>query len=735
MSMADTRLWERLRRWFTPDRARRTVAVVLLVLGFLIGLAYGSWTRVCAGRACPSIAVLDDYRPQQASKVYAVDGRLITELGYERRTVIPLQEMSPYVREAFVAVEDKRFYHHHGIDYARILGALKADILTQSFNQGFSTITMQLARNVFPDRLTRRKSLIRKLREVRVALELERTYSKDRILELYLNQIELGNSAFGVQTAAQRYFGKSAHDLNLPEAAMLAALPKAPAHYNPRRYPARAVQRRNLVLDLMQEQGYITAAQAEEAKAYPLLLSARADYGDVAPYFVEWIRQQLDDRFGRDLYEKGFRIYTTLDLDTQQAAERTLEAQLEAIENGAYGRFPHKTYAQYMEAGGNAGNEDLSATPYLQGAMVAMDTSGAVRAMVGGRDFDDSKFNRATQAERQPGSTFKLFVYSAAIRAGHSPDEMLPDSAISLPMPDGTIWEPHNYEEDETNTGPETLRRALALSINLIAIRLGMELGPDAVVAEARKYGISTPVPAVPAMFIGSASVIPMEMVSAYTVPATLGVRALPYAILRVEDADGKVLYEQQPHRERVMSADEAYVLNDMLRDVIRYGTASGAVRRAGFTLPAGGKTGTTNDFTDVWFIGYTRDLVAGFWMGFDTPQTIRYNAQGGLYAAPAWAEFMKEVYERRPSPGDWVRPTGMVQREIDITSGKLATPYCPASVRRWEVFSPNNVPTEFCPLHPGPGHAVPAAAAAAPPPGDGGLKPPKPRPPSGAGP
>jgi penicillin-binding protein 1A len=730
--MADTRFSSRLRRWFSPNHARRTVTYLLLVFGFLLGLAYGSWTRVCAGRACPSIAILDDYRPQMASKVYAVDDRLITELGYERRTVIPLQEMPPYLRQAFIAIEDKRFYQHHGIDYSRVLGATVANLAARKFVQGFSTITMQLARNVFQDRITREKSLVRKLREARVALELEKTYPKDRILELYLNQIDLGSRAFGVETAAQRYFGKSARDLTIPEAALLAALPKAPNRYNPRRYPARAVQRRNLVIELMREQGYLTAAQAEEAEAYPLTLSARQDYGDVAPYFVEWIRQQLDARFGRDLYEKGYRIFTTLDLDIQQAAERTLEAQLEAVEGGALGRFPHKTYAQYMAANGGNETEEQNATPYLQGAMVAMDTTGAVRAMVGGRDFDDSKFNRATQAERQAGSTFKLFVYSAAIRGGHSPEETLPDSAISLPMSDGTIWEPHNFEEEESQ-GVITLRRALALSINLVAIRLGMELGADAVVDEARRYGISTQVPAVPSMFIGSASVIPLEMVSAYTAPATLGVRASPFAVVRVEDADGKVLWQPQPRRERVMSTDQAFVLNDMLRDVLRFGTGAGAVRRSGFDLPAAGKSGTTNDYTDVWFVGYTQELVAGFWMGFDNPQTIKSNAQGGTLVAPAWASFMKEVYERRPPSGDWVRPTGMVQREIDVTSGKLATPYCPPAVRRWEVFAPNAVPTEFCPLHTGPGAPPAAPAPVTTAPRDGGQKPPK-RPPHAGG-
>jgi penicillin-binding protein 1A len=709
--MADTRFSRRLRHWFSPARARRTVTYLLLVFGFGVGVAYGSWTRVCAGAACPSIAILDDYRPQQASKVYAVDGRLITELGYERRTVIPLQEMPPYLREAFIAVEDKRFYQHHGIDFSRILGALKANILAGSWEQGFSTITMQLARNVFPDRITREKTLTRKLKEARVALELERTYSKDRILELYLNQIDLGSGANGVESAAQRYFGKSARDLNLAEAAMLAALPKAPYRYNPRRHPARAVERRNLVLDLMRRQGYLTAAQAEEAKAYPLTLSARADYGDVAPYFVEWIRQTLAARFGRDLYEQGLRIYTTLDLDIQQAAERALESQIEAIENGAYGRFPHRTFAQYDSTHTAGEGEDIY-TPYLQGAMVAMDTTGAIRAMVGGRDFDDSKFNRATQALRQPGSTFKLFVYSAALRGGHSPAEMLDDAPISLPMPDGTVWEPRNFEENEFR-GSTTLRRALALSINLIAIRLGLELGVDTVVAEARRYGISTSVPAVPSMFIGSAEVLPLEMVAAYTVPSTLGVRAAPIAIIRVESADGKVLWQPEPRRDRVLPVDQAYVLNDMLRDVIRYGTGATAYRQAGLDVPAGGKSGTTNDYTDVWFIGFTRDLVAGFWMGFDKQQRIENGAQGGRFAAPAWASFLKEVYERRPPPGDWPRPAGIVQREIDITSGKLATPYCPQEVRRVEVFTQSEAPTEYCPLHPGPGS------------GDGPLAPP----------
>jgi penicillin-binding protein 1A len=663
-----------IKRWFSPAHLRRTTFVLLCSVSFLGALAWGSWTRVCAGNACPSIAVLDDYIPHQTSKVYAADGRLITELGLERRTLLRLEDMPAVLREAFVAVEDKRFYQHHGIDFARILGAVRANVMALRWEQGFSTITMQLARNIFSDRISREKKLSRKLREIYVARELEETYPKSRILELYLNQINLGGGAYGVETASQRYFGKSARDVSLSEAALLAALPRRPELYNPRRHPRSAVQRRNVILELMHDQGYITTEQAEEAKAAPLGLSARQDYGDVAPYFVEWVRQTLDARFGRDLYEKGLRIYTTLDIDIEQAAERALEAQIENIESGAFGPYRHPTYAQYLERRTSDASDRPNASSYLQGAFIVMDVqTGEILAMVGGRDFDDSKFNRATQALRQPGSTFKLFVYSAALRSGHSPNEMLPDEPVSIPMSDGTVWEPSNFEENQFR-GDVTLRQALASSINLVAIRLGLEIGIDAVVDEAHRYGLTTPVYPVPATFIGSSDVYPLQMVSAYTAPAALGVRAAPLGIRRVEDADGKVLWQPQVHRERVMNPDQAFVLNDMLKGVIHGGTATTAVRSSGFNLPAAGKTGTTNDYTDVWFIGYTREMVAGVWMGFDTPQTIMPSAQGGRYAAPAWAAFMKEVYERRPSPGDWTMPAG-AQRLMDAQQGILPAP------------------------------------------------------------
>src|SRR5574341_1245167 len=427
-----------VRRLWTDIQSRRRIILGLgLICAYVGGLGFGSWTRVCAGNRCPSISALlpGAFNPTQTSKVYAADGRLITELGIERRTVLPLAQMPAHLKNAFIAVEDKRFYSHHGIDFLRFFGALKANILTLSWSQGFSTITMQLARNVFPEKIPRTKRLTRKLMEARVAIEIEHSFSKDQILELYLNQILLGGGVYGVESAAQAYFGKNARDLNVDEAAMLAALPKNPEGYNPRKHPGRAVRRRNVIITLMRDQGYLTPEEAEYWKAYPLVLSGRTDYRDVAPYFVEWVRRQLDARFGRDLYQRGLRIYTTLDLDMQEAAERAVRQQLDAIEAGAYspgGQYPHPTYGDYVERGG--GGQDQAITPYLQAAFMAIEArTGYVRALVGGRDYGDSKYNRATQAQRQAGSTFKPFVYAAAVRNGHAVTELLDDSPLSTP--------------------------------------------------------------------------------------------------------------------------------------------------------------------------------------------------------------------------------------------------------------------------------------------------------------
>ena len=694
-------------RGWRASHPRAVRAILLSLVGlaaFGAGFLTAAWNFVCVNGRCPAVEVLDTYQPRQTSKLFAADGSFLAELGLERRTLLKLNDIPKPLRDAFVVTEDKRFFLHHGIDWTRVAGAAARNVASRGYAQGFSTITMQLARNLFPETITREKTLVRKLKEAKVALDIESKYSKDRILELYLNQIYLGNGSYGVETAAQQYFGKSARELNLAESATLAALPKGPERYNPRRYPERAVTRRNTVIELMRRSGVVSDSEASLARAYPLELAHKSQTtagGEAAPYFVEWVRQQLDAQFGRQLYEQGLKVYTTLDPDMQSAAERSLEQQLRAIEGGRYGKFPHPTYEEYLARNASGGGEQNAAatSPYLQGCFIVLDPrTGAVRALVGGRDFDDSKFDRATQALRQPGSTFKPIVYADAIQNGRPPSYMVDDSPLEVPQPDGTSWTPQNY--DLAFQGLMTLRRGLYLSRNLVAIRVGMELGPESVIDEARRFGLTTPIHPYPSIYIGSEDVYPIELVAAYTAFANLGARTTPMAITRVENAKGDVLWEPAPTQTPVMAPQEAWQMVDMMKDVVQHGTAFGAVWNAGFHLPAAGKTGTTNDGNDVWYIGYTADLVAGVWMGMDRPVKIMRDAQGGRLAAPAWTAFMTEVYRRKPAPPDWPQPDGLIAREIDRTTGMLRNPYCPSPVVYTEWYVPGTEPVEECDVH-----------------------------------
>ena len=659
----------RARRWFAshPSLTRSALLGLVFFGGFGFGGALAAWSLVCRGNRCPSVQVLKSYQPSQTSKLYAVDGRFVAELGAERRTLVKFEDIPQHVRDAFVITEDKRFYWHGGIDWFRIPGSAWSNIRAGSFAEGFSTITMQLARNIFPDHISReksisrwRESLIRKIKEGKVALAIEREYPKNKVLELYLNQINLGSGAFGIETASQRYFGKSVRDLNLAEAATLAAIPKAPTRYNPRRYPDRAIMRRNTIIELMRRNGAISDDEASLAKAYPLQLARGVESGDVAPYFVEWIRQQLEKKFGERLYDEGLRVYTTLDLDLQTAADRALESQLRTIEGGKYGKFSHTTFEQYVARGSSGTTaSDSPESPYLQAAFVAIDPrNGSVRALIGGRDFDDSKFNRATQALRQPGSTFKPFVYATALQHGRTPATVYDDSPVALSQVDGSTWTPQNY--DLAFQGPMTMRRGLAQSRNIVAIRAGMDVGERSVIETARRFGLQTEIPPYPSIHIGSADVYPIQLIGAYSVFANLGTRVEPNGILRVENQRGEVLWAPAPRRTQVLGSGEAWLMVSMMKDVVQRGTAAGSVWGAGFRTPSGGKTGTTNDGADVWYVGYTADLVAGVWMGFDRPKKIMSNAQGGRLAAPAWTQFMMEVYRRKPAPPDWPRPASV---------------------------------------------------------------------------
>ncbi len=677
---------------------------------FVLGFGCAAWTLVCRGGRCPSVDVIQDYEPRQTSKLYAADGSFIAELGLEHRTLVTLDDIPRTVRDAFIVTEDKRFYAHHGIDWPRVVGAAVRNVAARSYAQGFSTITMQLARNIFSESITREKTLVRKLKEARVAHAIEARYSKDKILELYLNQIYLGNGAYGVETASQRYFGKSVRDLNLAEAATLAGLPKSTRRYNPKLYPDRAIARRNTVIELMRREGVVSDAEASAAEAYPLHLASRREAGEVAPYFVEWVREQLDTQFGQQLYEQGLRVYTTLDPEIQSAAQRALEDELRAIEGGKYGRYAHVTYEQYVARSALGEPSGGPTSPYLQGCIIALDPrTGAVRALVGGRDFDDSKFDRCTQALRQPGSAFKPIVYADAVENGRPPSYILDDSPLSVPNADGSQWTPR--DDDGKFLGLISMRRGLSDSRNVVAVRLGMELGPETVIAEARKFGITTPIHPYPSIYIGSESVYPIELVAAYTAFANLGERTTPLAVTRVESADGQVLWEPPVVRIPVLSPDEAWEMVSMMKDVILKGTAFAAVTQAGFRIPAAGKTGTTNDGDNVWFIGFTADLVAGVWLGMDLPTRIKANAWGGVLAAPVWTAFMTEVYRRKPEPPDWPRPPGLIARDINGTTGLLQTPYCPLPLVYTEWYIPGTEPVRECDVHVAPNAFPPQPA------------------------
>lgn len=685
---------------------RRRIVVGILALGAVGALGIlGLWTQVCADDRCPSTAGLTGFDPDQASKVYTADGRLLTDLGATRRTVISLDSMAPALPAAFLAVEDKRFYEHNGVDWLGVASAVK-DRLTGRGGRGASTITMQLAGNLWPEEIDRTQrgglsGVTRKIKEARVAQEIERRYSKDKILELYLNQINLGNGANGVESAAERYFGKRASEVNVAEAALLAALPQAPSRYNPRRNPRAALARRNTVLALMGQAGQLTPEEVATWQGYPIALSSRSDYTGTADYFVEFVRQQLDAIFGPDLYRDGLRITTTLDLDAQRAAERAMTAQLDAIESGRLGAWRHPTYREVIEQRGESENT-RSDSPYLQGAAVILEAkTGNILAMVGGRDFEDSKFNRAVQALRQPGSTFKPIVYAAALTQGIPFESVETDEPVSVPMPDGQPnWEPANYD-GKFDGGAMTLRQALWLSKNSIAVKVGLKAGVPAIVETARKFGLRTRIPSVPSIILGSAEVYPIEMVAAYTTFANLGTRVEPNAILRVEDRSGRILFESTPKKHEVLDPATTWQLTDALRGVVTSGTARSAVWAQGFQIPSGGKTGTTNDYYDVWYIGFTNDLVGGVWIGFDRNTRIMSNAQGGRLAAPAWTLMMQDIYQRRATPTGWAEPEQQLTTvEIDRTTGFRATPFCPDDVREMRTFPVGGEPKDYCPIH-----------------------------------
>ncbi|MDQ3557178.1 MAG: PBP1A family penicillin-binding protein, partial [Gemmatimonadota bacterium] len=668
-----------------PSLAGRLFRVLFVLV--LLGAAgagaalFWLWPR-CSGAACPSVASLRSYVPPQASRVFDREGEVLAHLAPERRIVVPLERIPAHVTGAFLAVEDQRFYEHDGVDYRRVAGAMLRNARTMHYDEGFSTLTMQLARNVFPEQLTRAKTIRRKLWEVTLARRIEQTFPKDQILEMYLNQIYLGDGLYGVEAAARGYFGKPATRLSLDEAALLAGLPKAPSYYTPRRNRVAAIQRRNLVLRLMAEQGRVAPERVAEAQAEPLALAPPREAQGRAPFFVAAVRRELRERFGPDADTEGLRVYTTLDPALQARAERELREQLAAIEAGRFGRFAHTSCAR---------RPVKAPEGCLQGMVVAMDPrTGDVWALVGGRDFELSQFDRATQSRRQAGSAFKPFVYAAALQAGIPVSTPLVGPGAEESTGD---YRPADHVADTLTLD---MRGALRVSSNRAAVALGERVGAAQVVQTAQKMGFSTPIQPYPSTFLGAADVIPIELVAAYSPFATGGSWSQPRMIRRVENSAGRVIWEQAPVRRVVLSPGVAYLTTSLMRDVVDRGTGNG-VRAAGlpYTVPAAGKTGTTNDAADVWFVGVTPDLVAGVWIGFDRPKRILRGASGGGLAAPVWGRIATAFYRTRSAPAAWAPPAELVYREIDRETGELATTNCPPEHRAGEYFLPGTEPPE----------------------------------------
>ncbi len=709
----------------------------LLILAVAAGGAIAGMLLVFS-TDLPQVTELEQYRPSTITELYDDQNRVIGQFALQRRVIDKYDDFPPVLRDALISTEDKDFERHWGVDVWRVFGAAWRDVAVGSRAQGASTLTMQLSRNLFlsPDRNFRRK-----MQEAMLAIQIERRFIKQQIFTLYANQIYLGHGVYGFEAGANFYFGKKAKYLTLEEAAVLAGLPKAPNAYSPINNPERALHRRNLVINNMLEDGKITAEEAQRAKNMPLRLNVQGEPNSIAPYFVEEVRQYLEKKYGsEEVHEKGLRVYTSLNLEMQKAANLAVLDGLAAYEhrhgwkgsllnvvangeslpsyehvdwNGdlSPGNFVHAlvisvspqyatikfgpyqaelgpaeikwarytspaqfltrgdlVYVKILELNGTQSRVSLEQESGVQGALLALDNStGDVKAMVGGRSFDESKFNRATQALRQVGSSFKPYIYTAAIDQGMTPDDTVLDAPVSFPGGPNGPWVPHNY--DGKFEGVITFRRALAHSRNIPALKVTERVGGIKTVIEyARKFGITSPMPAYLPVALGAADITLWEQTAAFTTFPNDGVRVAPRMIRKVEDYDGRVLEENYPEVKDVVSARTARIMVGMLQEVVLHGTGAAAAK---LNHPLGGKTGTTNDFTDAWFVGFSPSLTCGVWIGFDEKKTLGNKETGAVAALPIWMDFMRVALQGRESEDFSApppTPPNAVARKVDTT-------------------------------------------------------------------
>jgi penicillin-binding protein 1A len=708
---------------------------LLVLLSATVGAAAG--LLLVYSTDLPQVEELERYRPSSVTELFDGQGRVIGTFALQRRVIASYDDYPEVLRNALVSIEDKDFYRHSGINIWRIVGAAYRDIESGGKVQGASTLTMQLARNLFlsPDR-----SFYRKVQEALLAIQIERRFTKPQIFTLYANQIFLGHGAYGYEAASEYYFSKPAKKLTLEEAALLAGLPKAPQYYSPVTHPERAIKRRNLVLNAMLEDGNITAAQAAAAKSKPILLSLQKDPNSLAPHYVEEIRRYLESKYGSDqVHEGGLRVYTSLDMDMQKSARQSLLDGLATYErrHGWQGKlvnvvvqgekldkytdpdwdeepeingYMHALVTQVspsaadvrfgartavlspadiawtklkaklpdllhvgdivyikvlsLDAGGKA-RVSLEQDSGAEGALVAIDNAtGEIKAMVGGRDFNLSKFNRATQALRQVGSSFKPYVYTAVIDQGGSPDDTILDAPVVFQTASGP-YSPHNY--DDKFEGTITLRRALAQSRNIPALKLADRIGIKTVIDYAHRFGITANIPAYLPVALGSAEITPIEQTSAFSVFPNDGVRVAPRYISKVTDYEGRILEEDFSDIKDSVSSRTARTMTSMLREVVLHGTAVAAAK---MPYPLAGKTGTTNDFTDAWFVGFSPTLTCGVWIGYDEKKSLGAKETGARAALPIWMQFMSVALAGK-DPGEFqsaptLPNTVVAQKKVD---------------------------------------------------------------------
>jgi len=691
------------------------IAVIIAITFFIaffttivIGFLYHTY------KTLPEPQELADIQPSLVSKVYANDGSLLHEFSIERRFWVPLDSIPQDLINAVIAIEDRRFRSHWGVDLRRILGAIIGNIVKRGYDSGASTLTQQLARNLY---FTQQKTLMRKIREILTAVQLEQYYTKDEIIELYLNTIYLGSGSYGMSAAARQYFSKSISEIDLNEAAVLAGVIQLPEHYRPDREKNidRITIRRRSVLNGMLRAGFITKEQYKIVNNMPIPSDPYIPMAAKAPYFVEQVRKELERKYGSNmLYNGGLSIYTTLDPKAQADAEIAVKEHLDTLQRAQNRFFVDRARAwsvigvtrdQIMnnfDSIYKANEVAFDALPdstrlrKLEASVLALDIeTGAIRVMIGGRDFKTSKFNRAMQGIRQPGSSFKPFIYATAMTNGYTPASVVVDRPITIiDESRGDAWRPENH--DKEFMGEMTIREALRKSINLVAVQVIQNIGPQKVVELAKDMGLRHNIPPVPALALGTCEVTNLELTLAYAAFGNRGQKPKEYCIEKVMDKNGKVIFENETQTHLVLDAAVASLMTSLMQDVVYRGTGASIRSTFGFMRPAAGKTGTTNNYTDAWFVGYTPQISCGVWVGTDRNQQMGYGITGTRGAIPIWAPVMKSLHRNLPEE-NFTYGGGLETREVCKVSHGLAGLYCPNPYN--EMFILGVLP-EPCEIH-----------------------------------